>query len=178
MLVHSWIMNSFLEFIAQSIVLTKNVVDVWNTLKEYFLHSDLIQIYEFQQDVYSLIKDPCWVIEFFYDLKVLWEELEFYLPTPTCTCRFKCSCEAMRNAYSNHKLSYIICFPISLNLNFSMVKYQVLRTDILPPLNKVFYMVILHELLGNFVSYDDVKVLINVVDFMKVDSIFSNFSSS
>lgn len=40
------------------------------------------------------------VTDFFSDLKILWEELDLYLPLPTCTCRIKCTCEAMRNARS------------------------------------------------------------------------------
>lgn len=42
MLVHSWIMNSNDDSIAQSIVSLKNVIDVWNELKEHYSHDDYI----------------------------------------------------------------------------------------------------------------------------------------
>jgi hypothetical protein len=44
MLVHSWIMNSVEESIAQSIVYLDNALDVWNELKERFSRGDFIQI--------------------------------------------------------------------------------------------------------------------------------------
>jgi hypothetical protein len=44
MLVHSWIMNSVDDSIAQSIVYLENALDVWNELKERFSHGDHIRI--------------------------------------------------------------------------------------------------------------------------------------
>lgn len=36
MLVHSWLLKSVSESIAQSIMFMENVIDVWNDLKEMF----------------------------------------------------------------------------------------------------------------------------------------------
>jgi hypothetical protein len=44
MLVHSWLMNSVEDSIAQSIVYLENAIDVWNKLKERFSHGDHIRI--------------------------------------------------------------------------------------------------------------------------------------
>ncbi|PNX68438.1 retrovirus-related Pol polyprotein from transposon TNT 1-94 [Trifolium pratense] len=44
MLVHSWIMNSVLDSIGQSIVFMENAVDVWINLKERFSQGDLVRI--------------------------------------------------------------------------------------------------------------------------------------
>ncbi|MCI38983.1 hypothetical protein A2U01_0060212 [Trifolium medium] len=80
----------------------ENTIDVWNDLKERFSQGDLVRIAELQQEIYSLFQDSRSVTEFFSALKILWEELELYLPIPTCTCRVKCNCEAMRSARNNH----------------------------------------------------------------------------
>lgn len=68
-----------------------------------------------------------------------------YLPLPTCTCRIKCTCEAMRSARSHHQLLQIIRFLTSLNEQFVVVKSQILLMDHLPIMNKIFSMVIQHE---------------------------------
>jgi hypothetical protein len=39
-LVHSWILNSVSEYIAQSLVFMENIMDVWNYLKERFSQAD------------------------------------------------------------------------------------------------------------------------------------------
>jgi hypothetical protein len=54
MLVHSWILNSVSESIAQSLVFMENSVDVWRDLKERFSQSDLVRIAELQQEIYAL----------------------------------------------------------------------------------------------------------------------------
>jgi hypothetical protein len=161
MLVHSWIMNSVSESIAQSIVFMENALDVWNDLRERFSQGDLIRIAELQQEIYSLQQESRSVTDYFSSLKLLWEELEIYLPMPACSCRVRCSCDAMRLARTNHNLLYMIRFITGLNDNFAMVKSQILLMDPLPPLNKVFSMVIQHERQGNFASNDDSKILLN-----------------
>jgi hypothetical protein len=160
-------MNSVSESIAQSIVFLENVVDVWTDLKERFSQGDFVRISELQQEIYSLRQDSRSVTEFFSALKILWEELELYLPIPTCTCPVKCSCEAMRSARNNHNLLYVIRFLTGLNDNFDMVKSQILLMDPLPPLNKIFSMVIQHERQGGSHPSDDSKALINFVDSKK-----------
>jgi hypothetical protein len=67
----------------------------------------------------------------------------------------------MRLARANHFLLYIIRFLTGLNDNFSMGKSQILLMDPLPPLNKVFSMVLQHERQGNFYPSDESKVLLN-----------------
>jgi hypothetical protein len=161
MLVHSWILNSVSESIAQSIVFMESALDVWNDLKERFSQGDLIRISELQQEIYSLQQESKTVTEYFSSLKLLWEELEIYLPMPACSCVVRCSCASMRLARANHSLLYIIRFLTGLNDNFSMVKSQILLMDPLPPLNKVFSMVIQHERQGNFPSSDESKILLN-----------------
>lgn len=44
MLIHSWLLNSVSELIAQSNVFMENAIDVWNDLKERFSQGDLVRI--------------------------------------------------------------------------------------------------------------------------------------
>jgi hypothetical protein len=57
MLIHSWIVNSVDELIAQSIVFLENDVDVWNELKERFSHGDYIHISDLQCEIFALKQD-------------------------------------------------------------------------------------------------------------------------
>ncbi|GAU41219.1 hypothetical protein TSUD_128950 [Trifolium subterraneum] len=133
----------------------------WSRSMRRALGGDLVRISELQHEIYSLKQDSRSVTEFYSDLKLLWEELELYLPIPNCTCRQRCSCEAMRVARNNHTILYVIRFLTGLNENFAMVKSQILLMDPLPTLNKVFSMVIQHERQCGFASSDESKILIN-----------------
>jgi hypothetical protein len=105
MLVHSWLMNSVDDLIGQSIVYLENAIDVWNELKERFARGDYIRISELQVEIYSLKQGNKSVSEFFTSLKILWEELEAYLPAPVCNCPRKCVCiTGVSNAKNQHSL--------------------------------------------------------------------------
>lgn len=169
MLIHSWIMNSVAETIGQSIVFLENAIDVWKELKERFSQGDLIRISDLQTEIYALKQGSLTVTEFFTELKVLWEELESYMPMPVCGCRVRCSClTGMTAAQHYHNLSKTIGFLTGLNENFSMVKSQILLMDPLPNLNRIFSMVIQHE--RQYVVNDEAKILVSNTDYKKPQS--------
>ncbi|PNX79728.1 hypothetical protein L195_g035716 [Trifolium pratense] len=162
-------MNSVEESVAQSIVFLDNALDVWTELKERFSYCDFIRISELQVEIYSLKQGNPSVYEFFTALKVLWKELEAYLPAPVCNCPRKCMCvTGVRKARIQHDLLETIRFLTGLNDNFDTVRSQVLLMGPLPPINKVFSMVIQYE--RQFVAthagldIEDSKVSINASD--------------
>jgi len=163
-LVHSLLVNSVSPSIAQFIVFMESACDVWVDLKERFAKSDLVRISELMQEIYSLQQDSKSVTTFYYELKILWEELEIYMPIPNCTCRVRCSCEFMRNARRNHTLLYAIHFLTGLNENFGMVKSQILLMDPLPSIKKIFSMVLQYERQCNVAPAIEDSALINAVD--------------
>ncbi|MCH87569.1 hypothetical protein A2U01_0008442, partial [Trifolium medium] len=169
-LVSSWILNSVSSSIAQSVVFMENTIDIWNDLRERFSQGDLIRISELQQEIYAMKQGTRSVTDFYSDLKILWEELELYMPIPSCTCRQHCTCEAMRSARRNHLLLHTIRFLTGLNENFATVKSQILLMDPVPPMNKVFSMVIQYERHGKFAEFDDTKLLINAAKTSKSSS--------
>ncbi|GAU49938.1 hypothetical protein TSUD_290950 [Trifolium subterraneum] len=133
-------------------------VDAFDPSFRAWNRCDLIRISELQQEIYSLRQDNRSVSEFYSELKQLWEELELYLPIPQCTCRNRCTCEAMRSARNNHTLMHTIRFLTGLNDQFAVVKSQILLIDPLPQMNKVFSQ---HERQSNIASLDDSKFLVN-----------------
>lgn len=121
-----------------------------------------------QKEIYYLKQDTKLVTGFFSDLKILCEELDLYLPMPMCSCRAKCSCE------TGDKLLHVICFLTGLNENFSVVKSKIFVVDPLPPIDKIFSMVIQQERQGNFSSSaNDPHTLLNVVDSKSFGSKFN-----
>ncbi|MCI07650.1 retrovirus-related pol polyprotein from transposon TNT 1-94, partial [Trifolium medium] len=169
MLIHSWIMNSVEDSIAQSIVYLENAIDVWNELKERFSRGDFIRISELQIEIFGLKQGTKSVSEFFTALKILWEELDAYLPMPVCNCPHKCMCvTGIVNVRTQHELVRTIRFLTGLNDSFDLVRSQILLMDPLPQINKVFSMMIQYE--RQFASstvtldLDDNKAMINVGD--------------
>jgi len=114
------------------------------------------------QEIYVLQQDSKSVTAFYSKLKVLWEELEIYLPMLSSSFRIQCACESMRTSRKNHMLLYAIRFLTGLHENFSMVKLQILLMGPLPPMTKIFSMVLQHERKVNIApTSDDSIPLIN-----------------
>ncbi|CAI8595540.1 unnamed protein product [Vicia faba] len=80
----------------------------------------------------------------------------------------------MRNARDHHNLLYIICFLTDLDANFFVVKSQILLMEPLPPMNKIFSMVLQHERKGKLAPSDDSQALINVAGFKRSGSKLGN----
>ncbi|XP_058784297.1 uncharacterized protein LOC131659073 [Vicia villosa] len=74
----------------------------------------------------------------------------------------------MRSARSNHQVLQIIRFLTGLNDEFAVVKSQILLMDPLPPMNKIFSMVIQHERQVQIpIATDESQTLINATDSKK-----------
>lgn len=95
-LVHSWIINSVSPQIAQTLVFHENAIDAWNELKERFAKADRIRIASLRSKINNLKQGSKTVLEYFTEMKTLWEELNSHRPMPHCTCPHPCGCAAMR----------------------------------------------------------------------------------
>ena len=85
-LIHSWIINSVSEPIAQTLVFHEYVFYVWEDLKERFSKADRIRIAAIRSSIHSLKQGSKSVLEYFTELKSLWEELNSHCPLPMCSC--------------------------------------------------------------------------------------------
>jgi hypothetical protein len=144
-LVFSWLINSVVPAISQSLVYTDVASQAWSDLKARFSRTDPVRVSTLQRDIYALRQDSSSVTKFFTKLKGLWEELELSRPTPSCTCPVPCACEALRNAKKYKEEDLVLLFLTGLNDSFSMVRSQILLMEPFPQLNSVFGMVIQHE---------------------------------
>ncbi|GAU24468.1 hypothetical protein TSUD_319450 [Trifolium subterraneum] len=144
-LVLSWLMNSVILAISQSLVYTDTAAQAWIDLKARFSRADRVRVSTLQREMYALRQDSSSVTEFFTKLKGLWQELELYRPIPNCTCTFQCVCEAMRNAKKFREEDLILLFLTGLNEQYVMVRSQILLMEPFPQLNAAFGMVIQHE---------------------------------
>ena len=131
-LIISWLLNSVSQSIAQSVIYFDSATDIWNDLWERFSQGDLLCIAELQEEIYAVKQGPQNVTDYFTNLKTLWEELDNYRSLSSCNC----------SARTYHQQDFIIWFLKGLNERFSMVRSQILLTDPLPSITKVFSMVI------------------------------------
>jgi hypothetical protein len=111
------------------------------------------------------------VLEYFLELRTLWDELNSHRPIPTCNCVHTCRNDAIRLAKNYRVEDQIMQFLTGLNESFSVVKTQILLMDPLPPINKVYSLVVQEEsqnsLLPTPISLDESSVSVNAYDSKK-----------
>ncbi|QHO19616.1 uncharacterized protein DS421_11g330540 [Arachis hypogaea] len=79
------------------------------------------------------------ISQYFTKLKILWEELNTFKPLVACSC----SGVKVIQAYLNQE--YIMLFLIGLYDKLANVRSQILLSDPLPPIEKVFSLVLQKE---------------------------------
>jgi len=169
-LIH-WLINSVSDSIAQTIVFHDNAFDVWEDLKERFSKVDRICIASLRSSINTLKQGTKSVLDYFTEMRALWEELHSHRPLPNCHCHFQCKCDVVRVPKTYRTEDQIIQFLIGLNEQFSVVKTHVLLMDPLPSLNKVFSLVVQEESKNASISItptlEDNNVLVNAYDARK-----------
>ncbi|XP_058768130.1 uncharacterized protein LOC131641849 [Vicia villosa] len=156
-------------------VTSDHSLETLNDLKERFAKADCIRVSNLRVEINNFKQGTKPVLDYFTELRGLWEELNSHRPIPSCTCVHQCRCEAMYNARDFRFEDQIIQFLTGLNDKFSVIKTQVLLLDPLPSINKVYSRVIQEE--SNNISLlpkpdttsniDEANTLVNTYDSRK-----------
>jgi hypothetical protein len=143
-MVLSWIINSVSKEIAASVISVDFAETMWNDLRDPFSQQNGPRIFQIQKAISAMSQEDQSVSSYFIALKGLLDELLIYRPLPVCLCG-KCSCGVLKTLTEYHHQEYVLQFLMGLNESFSHVKGQILLMDPLPPINKVFSLVVQHE---------------------------------
>ncbi|XP_058726423.1 uncharacterized protein LOC131597764 [Vicia villosa] len=174
-LVHSWIMNFVTPPISQTTVFLENALEVWNDIQERFAKTDRICVSNLRLEINNLKQCSKFVLDYFTEIRGLWEKLNSHRPLMACTCIHQCRCQAMRSARDFRIEDQVIQFLTGLNDKFSVIKTQVLLMDPLPSINNIYFMVIQEEshtiyLLAKHdpsLALEEVNTLVNAYDSRK-----------
>jgi hypothetical protein len=115
-LVLSWLINSVIPEIYQSLVYTDVASQVWSDLKARFSRTDRVRVATLQRNLYALHQESFFVTEYFTKLKGLWESLVISRPIPSCSCHVPCACEAMRNTKKYREEDLVLLFLTGLTV--------------------------------------------------------------
>jgi hypothetical protein len=138
-MVLSWLINFVSKEIAASIIYIDSAADMWMDLHDRFSHLNGPRVFQLQQKMSSLSQENDSVSTYFTSLKGLWDELDHQEPLPCCTCG------AVKALQAKHQRQYVYQFLMGLNESFSHIRGQILLLDPLPPMNKVFSLVLQEE---------------------------------
>ncbi|WVZ17643.1 hypothetical protein V8G54_010625 [Vigna mungo] len=144
-MVVSWLLHSVSPSIRESIIWMDNAVDIWNDLKIRFAQGDLARISTLQMEATTLSQGELSVTEFFTKLRIIWDELDNFRPDPICICKTKCSCTVSSILSQRKHEDRAMQLLRGLNSQFTNIQSHILLLDPLPPISKIFSLVIQQE---------------------------------
>lgn len=135
----AWLVHALSPKIVQSVMLITKASKLWTELKQRFCQSNHTGVVDLLEELYSLKQGNLPITGFFIQLKGLWSELESFRPLKVCECGVQCICKE----YTEH--DFIMRFLKGLNDLFSCVRSQILLLDPLPPISRVYSLILQHE---------------------------------
>ncbi|KAI3440559.1 NmrA domain-containing protein [Psidium guajava] len=134
----AWIFNTMEKDLQSTVACAVDAMELWEDLKERYSEGNLARIYQIKSDICLLKQEGKSVREYYGKLKQLWDELEFYVDKPGC------SCGANNRFMAQREIEKIFQFLMGLTSEFNMVRSNILSIEPMPSLNKVYQMVV-HE---------------------------------
>ncbi|XP_042954528.1 uncharacterized protein LOC122290924 [Carya illinoinensis] len=138
-IVFSWFKNSLSKMVASSILYMTTAADVWKDLHERFSQSNRHKVFQLRKALSVHNQENSSVIDYFTELKSLWNELLSFKPIPAC------GFTSMKTLIDDHEEQYVMQFLIGLNDSYSHIRGQVLLMDLLPSINNVFSLILQEE---------------------------------
>ena len=125
----AWLFNSISRDLQPSIVYFKSAKDVWIDLQFRFGQGNGPRIFELRKEISSLTQGNLTINAYYTKFKGLWDEFSNYR---TCIC--------------GHQVEECtMSFLMGLNETYVAVRGQILIMDHMPPLSKVFSLILQDE---------------------------------
>ena len=125
----AWLFNSVSKDLQPSVVYFKTAREVWLDLQHRFSQGNGPRIFELRQEICSLAQEDLSISSYYTKFKSLWQELSDYR---TCSCGHQAE-------------DCVMSFFMGLNETYTTVRGQILLMDPIPPMGKVFSLLIQDE---------------------------------
>ncbi|KAL5556213.1 hypothetical protein UlMin_038449 [Ulmus minor] len=158
-IIMSWILHSVSKDIAKSIMYLDNAIDMWSDLYDRFHQGNNPRVFQIKPLLSNLVQGSSDVSGYFTRLRTLWDELKDFRPFPTC------SCGSMKELIDLQQQDYVLQFLMGLNESFSHVRAQKLMLDPLPPINKVFSLIVQEERQRSLSSVSPKKIRLDLITY-------------
>ncbi|XP_024019325.1 uncharacterized protein LOC112090984 [Morus notabilis] len=136
---NTWNRTRLARDIADSLLYVDTTLEIWNNLHDRFNQSNGPRIFQLKTCLTGLQQGSMDVNTYYTKLKIYWDELKVFRPIPVCRCG------GMKTWLDYQHQEYVMQFLVGLNESFTQIRSQILMMDPLPPISKVFALVLQEE---------------------------------
>ncbi|XP_035546590.1 uncharacterized protein LOC118348636 [Juglans regia] len=131
----SWIHNSVSSSVRTSLVYIDDAYAIWNELQDRLSQQNGPHIFQLKKSLASQSQGDDSISIYFVKIKTIWDELILYDPM------LECSCGQLKIPRDRYQRDCVIQFLMGLSDCYSNVRGQIILTEPMPTLNRVFSMV-------------------------------------
>lgn len=140
-IVASWLLNSLSKEMQIRVLHCSNAANIWEDLRQRFERKNGPRIFQLKRELLTLVlqQGSLSVSAYYTKLKSLWESLIGMRPAHLCTCG------GIQPWVDHLQTEYVMRFLMGLNDSFSSIRGQIVSADSVPPMTKVFSLIIQDE---------------------------------
>lgn len=131
-MVISWILNSVVKEIGDSLMYIPTAYEIWIDLRDRFHQSNAPRIFQIKKLLSGLHQESMDVSTYYTRLKTLWDELKDFQPISVCHCG------SMKEWVIYQNQECVMQFLMGLNESYAQIRAQILMMDHIPAINKIF----------------------------------------
>ena len=117
-MVGSWLTKAVSPQIRINIAYRDITLEIWNDLRDTHSQGNGPRVFQ-QKEIASINQGS--ITTYFTQLKVYWDQLQIFLPTPTCSCG-KCTCNISQKIENIHFQDLVMQCLMGHNDSYSQIK--------------------------------------------------------
>ncbi|XP_039019841.1 uncharacterized protein LOC120151472 [Hibiscus syriacus] len=141
-LVNSWLLNSLSKDIAASLLYHTTAAEIWKDLVDRFQQANVPHLFHLKKRLCELVQDKLSLSNYYTQLKIVWDEL--FSIRQLCSC-LQCNCGGVQRMLAEQQQEQVIQLLMGLIESYAHIRGQILLMDPLPPISKVFSLIVQEE---------------------------------
>ncbi|XP_015084230.1 uncharacterized protein LOC107027633 [Solanum pennellii] len=142
-MVTSWILNSLIKEVSDSVEYVNDSAELWKELEDRYDQTNGEKLYQIQKEINDLAQGILDITVYYTRIKKLWEELNTLNVKNHCSC--VCVCGAKDGMHKAEQDSRLIQFLMGLNKVYIVVRGNILMMNSLPSMVQAFSLLIQEE---------------------------------
>ncbi|XP_075101888.1 uncharacterized protein LOC142177312 [Nicotiana tabacum] len=142
-MVTSWLLNSLSKDIGDSVIYSKMVRNLWNSLEYMFVQSNGTKLYQLQKKISASVQGNSSVSSYFTILKKLWDEMDSLSSHLNCSC--DCVCGGKAKVAKILEDQRILQFLMGLNDVYARARGNILMMSPLPSMDFAYSLLLQDE---------------------------------
>ena len=166
-MVTSWILNSLIKEVSDSVEYVSNSAELWKELEDRYDQTNGAKLYQIQKEINDLTQGVLDITVYYTRMKKLWEELNTLNVKNHCSC--VCVCGAKDSIFKAEQDRRLIHFLMGLNEVYTVIRGNILMMNPLPSMGQAFSLLIQEEKQKEFkpigrMSTNSVSLNVKAVD--------------